>query len=229
MSPKKTKHACGAWMGVNCRFCSACGESNPDFDADLAGLLQRGHRSGWKKPVESEAPELDAAAPSGLLNQLDDLMRELRRRKEAPSTEGAAAAPPQGPDTAPSAAAAAVPVAATPAAAPAAPVAALQEEEVLDEREYDLNNVDDCVSWMVACWKDSFADTVEPVCRFFIESHLRPMVCKGKPLSFWLVTKVIQAKLLQKRDTRKAFLDCWRADRAKRFCKGPKQVWKKHQ
>ena len=25
MSPKRTKHACGVWIGVDCEFCSGCG------------------------------------------------------------------------------------------------------------------------------------------------------------------------------------------------------------
>ena len=88
MTPKRSKHACSQWVGSDHKFCGHCGALNPDYDQDLAELLKSGHRKGWRKRPADEAelaegPELNEE-DSGLMSQgqLDDLMKELRKRRK---------------------------------------------------------------------------------------------------------------------------------------------------
>ena len=99
-------------------------------------------------------------------------------------------------------------------------------EEASEEKEYDLNDVDDCVQWMLNAWSE-VPEEAEPICRYFVESHLRPKVCKGKPLSFWFTSQLISPQLLKTKQGRVKFLEAWKANRATRFSKGPKDLWAK--
>lgn len=115
------------------------------------------------------------------------------------------------------------------AVAPAEPPtgAGSSSEETSEEKEFDLNLADDCVEWMLSAWAPKIPDEAKPVCAYFVESHLRPKVCKGQPLSLWFRKEVIDSGLLKTKDKRRQFLQTWKANRATRFCKGPQEIWAK--
>ena len=100
------------------------------------------------------------------------------------------------------------------------------ETEDDPDREYDLNDPGECIQWMLSAWT-CLPEEAEPICKYYVETHLKPKACKGKPLAHWFVTEVVSAQLLKTKDGRKKFLQAWGANRATRFSKGPKALWSK--
>ena len=84
----------------------------------------------------------------------------------------------------------------------------------------------ECIQWMLSAWT-CLPEEAEPICKYYVETHLKPKACKGKPLAHWFVTEVVSAQLLKTKDGRKKFLQAWGANRATRFSKGPKALWSK--
>jgi len=86
VSPEKSKCCCGQWVYSNHRFCPNCKAPNEKFVEQDFATLKAGWHKGWKVPATT-----DIATPSGqdakLLTQVDDLMRELRKRS-ASADEG---------------------------------------------------------------------------------------------------------------------------------------------
>lgn len=112
--------------------------------------------------------------------------------------------------------------------APATGSSAGDKMEAADDpdREFDLNDPEECIQWMLSAWT-CLPEEAEQICRYFVETNLKPKVCKGKPLAHWFVTHVVSSELLKKKDGRKKFLQAWGANRATRFSKGPKALWSK--
>ncbi|CAK8987958.1 unnamed protein product [Durusdinium trenchii] len=82
VSPKRSKCECGAWVASIHRLCHSCGKTNVNFSEDDAKVHQTGHRKGWQKSVaETEVAEL-SQKDQKLLSQVDNLMKELRRRSD---------------------------------------------------------------------------------------------------------------------------------------------------
>ena len=210
MSPKRTKHACGVWVGVDCKYCPGCGKENPDFDFESAALLRQGHRSGWKKPAPLEDCELDEDKEkdgSRLLNQLDDLMKELRKKNDNPVTPAATVAP-----------AAADP--APPASASSSAAPALQDQPT-EKEEFDMECVDDVVDFLKCHWSEpAKAAAAESTLRFAVQS-MKARSSRTEPLSEIVQKEVLKSKILMKPHGRAAFLASWADKRAVRFVKKP--------
>ena len=95
------------------------------------------------------------------------------------------------------------------------------ETEDDPDREYDLNDPGECIQWMLSAWT-CLPEEAEPICKYYVETHLKPKACKGKPLAHWFVTEVVSAQLLKTKDGRKKFLQAWGANRATRSVKDRK-------
>ena len=85
-----------------------------------------------------------------------------------------------------------------------------------EEKEYDLNDADDCVQWMLNAWSE-VPEEAELICRYFVESHLRPKVFKGKPLSLWFTSQLVSPQVLKAKQGRVKFVEVWKANRATRM------------
>lgn len=66
------------------------------------------------------------------------------------------------------------------------------------DREFDLNDPEECIQWMLSAWT-CLPEEAEQICRYFVETHLKPKVCKGKPLAHWFVTHVVSSELFKKK------------------------------
>ena len=206
MSPKRTKHACGVWIGVDCRFCAGCGEENPDYDKEIASLLRQGHRAGWKKPEPSQECEPPADADhSRLPNQLGDLMKDLRRRSDTDAPSSNAVAPP-----------ATVPVANT--AELSKPLH--DKEKEAPKEEFDLDSPEEVVEYLKLFWGESKAKDVEGTLQFAVQT-MKARATKSEPLCQLVQKEVLQTKELMKKEGRLKFLKFWENKRSARFAQRP--------
>ena len=208
MSPKKTKHSCGTWIGVDCKFCCSCGESNPDYDEETASLLRKGHRAGWKKPEPLE--ECSDAPDSGLLLQLDDLMKELRKRSDSKQT-------PKAPTVAGSSSTDLAPV--------ETPLETTDAEKQPEKHELDLDAPEDVVEYLKCYWSKDKVKNIEVTLRFAVEA-MKARATKSEPLSHIVQKEIIKSKILMKKDGRSAWLASWADKRSLKFVPKPNfGVW----
>ena len=168
----KCGEGCQGKVSVADRFCASCGKQNENYNEKEASLRE-GKRSGWKKAPDwlSVVPETDKEKE--LAQGVGELFKKLRSNKgQANAAAGSDGAAPG--DVAP----------ATSSAQASAEKPDEQGEE--DKAEYDLNDPEGCVAYMLACFPDKELQdaqkTVQDTARFFVTSELRKRTGKGNPL-----------------------------------------------
>ena len=144
VSPGKSKcqkSGCGLFAQSNWQLCPHCGTPNDKFKQEDFNIHKKGYRSGWRQNPQLQLPPDESLTPRqhAMLNQVDDLYKEMNRRAEKKDSDKATdtgeAAPVPGK---------ACPVKASSAEAP------LPEASKSDgEKEYDLNDPEQCIEWMV--------------------------------------------------------------------------------
>ena len=99
-------------------------------------------------------------------------------------------------------------------------------ENVEEEQEHDLNDVEGCVAYMVACFPDKELQdsrkVVEETARFYVTSELRKKTGKKNPLYHVFQLAVIKSNVLASKKGRHGWLHAWQQNRALRFAKPPK-------
>ena len=105
-----------------------------------------------------------------------------------------------------------------------APEEAAEPSEPL---EYDLDNIDHCIAWVLAAFSSTRRESLQDVASFFVQNDLKPRVKKCFPLSAVFRDRVMDKGLLKTSQARTLWLNAWSQSRAKRFVPGPAQVWQK--
>ena len=203
--PKSACKGCSKKIEVIDRFCKECGSSNPSHDPDLHEIHKSGKRSGWQAnaewlaKVQAQSPEEET-----IMQKTGDFLKKIRKLNPAgsaaPSTPAPAAAP------------------ATPAA-PVPPSPAPKPLQDLPAAEFDLENPADCVK-LICIHFNAPPPDLEKVAQFYID-RLKSKCTKNQSLSFMFQTEVLKSNLLKKKDSRKAWYDSWKANRASRFVQLP--------
>ena len=215
MLPERKKHSCGSWISLGDRFCAGCGEQNAEYDSAKAELLRTGHRKRWRKAENLNQPEEEEDAATddvsrGLMNQLDDLLSELRKKKASSGTSSSSAP----------ATSSQVPLAQQ-AAPPAEPPTADSSKEVPAEpEELDLENVEQAITFISLHWSESNRPKVLPGIRFWVNEQ-KALASKKEPLSHIIQKKLVKSCLLSKRADRDKWLASVQANRKNRFVAKP--------
>lgn len=228
VSPEKSKCCCGQWVYSNHRFCPNCKAPNEKFVEQDFATLKAGWHKGWKVPATT-----DIATPSGqdakLLTQVDDLMRELRKRS-ASADEGLPSAGPATGSNAPALQLDPPPpkVAKTQSASSVkdnTPASQKEPEETWSsDSEWDLATVAGCASWIVCCFAKSKRQEYYPLAKWYVQRELQPKVVKGKPLYAIFQMNVVQDGKLNSTQGRSAWLKAVATNRSKQFAKVPKKM-----
>ena len=210
LSPKRSKCDCGAWVLSIHKFCHGCKKVNGKFSVQDEVIHKQGHRGGWQKPPPSEALPEPTASNKRLLSQVDDLMKELRRRGDASKADVLEAAPPE--DTA--------------AAEPAAVPTQVEEDEDPAPCEWDLNDVEDCIAYLEhwypateAAALDISPEAFEKVARFYVKDLQNRL--PRAPLCVRFRSEIIDAGMLKSKPTRKNWLQSFAKARQLRFVPVP--------
>lgn len=171
--------------------------------ADVAGTLEK----------------IPAGTKANLSKFCGDVLSEMRKRKAEPVPG------PGAPEQSPQDLACNTPAKKLKAdAQTCAPEEAAEPSEPL---EYDLDNIDHCIAWVLAAFSSTRRESLQDVASFFVQNDLKPHVKKCFPLSAVFRDRVIDKGLLKTSQARTLWLNAWSQSRAKRFVPGPAQVWQK--
>ncbi|CAK9085389.1 unnamed protein product, partial [Durusdinium trenchii] len=144
VSPGKSKcqkSGCGQFVQSNWQLCPHCRTPNDKFKQEDFNIHKKGYRSGWRQNPQLQLPPDESLTPKqhAMLNQVDDLYKEMNRRAEKKDSDKAT-------DTGE---AAPVPGKACPVKASSAEAPLPEASKSDDEKEYDLNDPEQCIEWMV--------------------------------------------------------------------------------
>lgn len=204
-SPSKSRcDGCNAWVLSTSRFCQNCSQENRDFNDEAYELHRGGKRGSWKTNEKVEDVELDEATQKAVT----DLMKELRSRAKKAKLD------PQDTSAAPASAEQAS------SSKPAKDVAPAQEETSSDsDPEYDLDTTEGCVAFICAHWPKNKRSELKPIATFFVQTKLRPLAHKTRPLS--LVYRSEVKDTLKTKKGRESWAAAWATNRKNRFVRKP--------
>lgn len=99
-----------------------------------------------------------------------------------------------------------------------------------DMAEYDLNDPEGCIAYMLACFPDKELQdaqkTVQDTARIVVTSELRKRTGKGNPLHHVFQKAIIKTNQLATKSARRAWLTAWQQNRSLRFPKPPPKAKK---
>ena len=176
---------CAGWLDTHMRYCPTCGKENTAFDSEKADLLRTGHRKGWKRALAVQYPDLpeedgyllnqvddllsvlrkrnragkaaaagtpaavaDAAetpaATADVAEAATHATETAKHAAEDPAEQSAPSKKPKSSLSAPS------------TAAPSAmPKVAAEDLETSSDRDLDLNDPEDVVTYLLSHWSRS--------------------------------------------------------------------------
>ena len=198
ISPQKKtrgKHSCKCMVAVTMRFCPECGSENAHYDAKVAQLFKSGRRPGWHKPPEAEPLLPETEEEKKLARGVGDLLSRLR--KAPPTSENSEPMQGEGGKE--------------------------EEEEEESDAEWNLNNVDDCCSFIEHKFpaKEAEAlgvnvDMFSKVALFYVNFLRNKRTLKAE-LRAHFTKEIIEPNTLGSKAGRKNWLQTWLAQRKRVF------------
>ena len=184
-------------------------------------LLQCGHRKGWQK---KSPPELDdvTAEEAPLLNQLDDLMKELRRRKPVVDAENK---PPSSKPAVDAESKRESSNSQKEVPSEKAPTEAAVPAEELSDEEHDLNTEEGCVNYILFHFSEKRRPQILKVAQYYV-AHLKAQTSKKQPLWEVFAKNVVNKNILGSTAGRNTWFQSWETNRSQRFKKVQKSSQK---
>jgi len=87
------------------------------------------------------------------------------------------------------------------------------------QTEFDLENPADCVK-LICVHFNVPPPALEKIAQYYVD-RLKSKCTKTHSLSFIFQTEVLKSNILKKKDSRKAWYDSWKANRASRYVQMP--------
>ncbi|CAK8991027.1 DDE-1 domain-containing protein, partial [Durusdinium trenchii] len=224
ISPQKKtrgKHSCKCMVAVTMRFCPECGSENAHYDAKVAQLFKSGRRPGWHKPPEAEPLLPETEEEKKLARGVGDLLSRLR--KAPPTSENSEPPAKQRKIDSTPASAAKGPGIAQELPAMQGEGGKEEEEEEESDAEWNLNNVDDCCSFIEHKFpaKEAEAlgvnvDMFSKVALFYVNFLRNKRTLKAE-LRAHFTKEIIEPNTLGSKAGRKNWLQTWLAQRKRVF------------
>ncbi|CAK9017252.1 DDE-1 domain-containing protein [Durusdinium trenchii] len=193
-----------AKVSVVDKFCGQCGAANSNYESKTAELY-KAKRSGWLKPPQLLEVAAENATEKQLAVGVGELFKKLRSKDKGQADSGHQEQALEDPLPAPGKG------------------ATTSAEKIVEEAvEFDLNEPDGCISYIVACFPVAERDAVIPIATFYVDNELRKKTGKGHPLWEVFRMNVISSNVLGSKQARKAWLSAWSSNRSNRFAKPPK-------
>lgn len=211
VSSKKTQCSypgCVGKVSPADRFCATCSQPNPKFDESIAEMAKP-KRSGWYKAPSQPAVVAENEEEEKLERGMGDLLSKIRKQNQ--TSEAGPIEKKIPPVEAPSSS--------------SGQQKALPEPEVCALEEFDLENPEHCVEWILSCFSEKKRNEIKDLAVFYV-SQLKSSTPK-QPLSEAFYLKVIEPRLLSSNDGREKWLKATSFNRSKRFVGRPHEVWAK--
>eukprot|EP00435_Cladocopium_sp_Y103_P070720 s1005_g35.t2 len=235
ISPKKKKcgqNSCKCMIAVTMRFCPECASPNAHFDQEEADMFRSGRRKGWHKPPESDVPQLPETAEERRLAQgVGDLLGRLRRGGGAAQSEDASSKPSQkGEGVAEIQEPPAKQQKTQHIAASSSKPSTLElvpeplgEDEDASDPEWNLNDPDDCCSFIEHHFPAKEAESLgvsidmfSKIAKFYV-TFLRTKRTPRADLCVHFAIEMTEPKTLNSKAGRKNWLKTWLMERKRVF------------
>ncbi|CAK9067052.1 Uncharacterized protein SCF082_LOCUS34013 [Durusdinium trenchii] len=199
--------SCKRKVPTSAKFCSMCGATNANYDAIQGSVSQGAKSQAYKrKPTQitdmQNALDFSPSRKKSATKVWGDLTAKAKaiqpELSEVPETEKK-----KEPES-----------------------EKKKEPTAAEEREFDLECVDDCLELIAHHWQQKEPENLRVVVSYFL-ADLHQKATKSMPLSHLVNTQVLQSGVLKTKTSRQAWLDAWAKNRSHRFVQLPAYLQKK--